>query len=272
MTGVRHAEASGIRLAWEARGEGDAILFVHGLGYDRHGWGPAPEMLAARFRVLMFDNRGVGESDAPPGPYSTREMAEDALAVLDEARVEVAHVVGTSLGGMIAQELALEHPQRVATLVLSATTPGGETAVPMPPQGIERFAAFAQDPSPETLLGLVENSLSATTVASRPELVEEIFQYRLAHPPDLAPWLAQAAAGNSFSSLERLPELEAPTLVMHGTDDNVVDYRNSELLARAIPDAELLLVPETGHLGFWERPADFAETVTEFVERWDRRL
>jgi 3-oxoadipate enol-lactonase len=257
----------GVRLVWEGVGEGDAVLFIHGLGYDRFGWGPAPAILADRYRIVTFDNRGVGESDAPPGPYSTIEMAADAKAVLDDAGVERAHVVGTSLGGMIAQELALSHPERLHTLVLSATTPGGETAYPMPQRSAGRFAAFAEDASRENLRGLVENSLSDWTVTSRPELVEEIFRYRLDHPPRLDSWLAQGEAGRTFSSLASLPSLKTPTLIIHGTDDNVVDHRNSELLARAIPGAELVLVRRTGHLGFWERPIELAETIAAFFER-----
>jgi pimeloyl-ACP methyl ester carboxylesterase len=261
------AEHGGVRLAWEAFGEGEPVLFVHGLGYDRRGWGPAPELLTERFRVITFDNRGVGESDAPPGPYSTAEMAADAAAVLTDAGVERAHVVGTSLGGLIAQDLALRSPRRVLTLVLGSTTPGGEYAFPMPHRGVDRFAAFAEDPSPENLRGLVENSLSAASRASRAELVDEIYRYRLEHRPRLESWLAQAAAGAAFSSLAALPTLERPTLVIHGLDDNVVDYRNGELIAQAVPGAELVLFPDTGHLSFWERPAAFVETVASFLDR-----
>ncbi len=267
MTSRGRAESGGVKLAWEATGEGDVILVIHGLGYERHGWGPAIEVLAARFRIIAFDNRGVGETDAPEGPYSAAQMADDAAAVLDDAGVARVHVVGTSLGGMIAQELALNHPARVETLMLSATTPGGEEAFPMPQRGIDRFAAFAANPSPATLRGLVENSLADSTVTTRPELVEEILRYRLANPVELEPWLAQAAAGSAFSSLSRLPGLERPTLVTHGTSDNVVDYRNSELLARAIPNAELMLMADTGHLAFWERPTEFADTVADFCDR-----
>jgi 3-oxoadipate enol-lactonase len=259
------AQHAGVRLAWEAFGEGEPVLFIHGLGYDRHGWGPAPETLAERFRVITFDNRGVGESDTPPGPYSTSEMAADAAAVLSDVGVERAHVVGTSLGGLIAQELALRTPQRVLTLVLSSTTPGGTSAFPMPQRGAERFAAFAEDPSPENLFGLIENSLSAATVASSPELVEEIYAYRLAHPPRLDAWLAQAAAGAEFSSLAALATLDRPTLVTHGVDDNVVDYRNGELIAQAVPGAELVLVPDAGHLCFWERPDAFVGAIASFL-------
>ena len=120
------------RIAWERHGAGEPLLLVHGLGYARWGWEPVLPGLAERFDVLLFDNRGIGESDAPPGPYTVAELAGDAVAVLDEAGVERAHVVGTSLGGMVAQELALAHPGRVDRLVLACTTPGGPQAFPLP--------------------------------------------------------------------------------------------------------------------------------------------
>jgi pimeloyl-ACP methyl ester carboxylesterase len=257
----------GVRLVWTAEGSGEPLLLIHGLGYDRFGWGPVTALLAERFRVIAFDNRGVGESGDPQGPYTTAEMAADAAAVLEDAGAGRAHVVGTSLGGMIAQHLALSNPGRVATLVLSATTPGGTEAYPTPSRTVDLFAAFANDPSPAQLRRLVENGLSPLTVEARPELVEEILRYRLAHPPRSEPWLAQAAAGAAFSSFPDLGRLDVPTLVLHGRDDAVVDHRNGELLAGAIRDAELLLVPGTGHLGFWEHPGDFVDAVVDFVGR-----
>jgi len=194
-------------------------------------------------------------------------MAADALAVLDDAGIGRAHLVGTSLGGMVAQDLAVSSPERIDTLVLASTTPGGDDGFPMPQRSVELFSAFADDPSTRNLRRIVENSLSAQTVATRPELVEEIFRYRLDHRPALDGWLAQAAAGRAFSSLSALPRLTMRTLIIHGIDDNVVDHRNAELLAQAIPDAELVLLRDTGHLCFWEKPAEFADTVQAFFDR-----
>jgi len=264
---LRHAGHNGVGIAWGESGDGDPMLLIHGLGYDRRGWGPAQRLLAARFRVVTFDNRGVGESDSPPGPYTTAAMAADALAVLDNAGVRRAHLVGTSLGGMVAQELALSSPDRIKTLVLASTTPGGADGFPMPQRSVELFSAFADDPSTSNLRRIVENSLSSRTVTTRPELVDEIFRYRLDHRPELDGWRAQAAAGRAFSSLSALPGLRVPTLVIHGMNDNVVDYRNAHLLARAIPGAELLLLPEAGHLCFWEEPGEFVDSVQSFADR-----
>jgi 3-oxoadipate enol-lactonase len=264
---VSEAMSGDVRIAWEelGSGTGDPVLFVHGLGYERHGWGPAPELLAERYRVLVFDNRGVGESDVPPAPYTVAGMAADALAVLDAAGVERAHVIGASLGGMISQELVLAAPERVDRLVLCCTTPGGTHAYPMPEKTQLAFAAFAADPSERGFRLLVENALAERTVQARPELVDEILAYRLAHRPPLDGWQAQAFAAFGFDTNGRLAEIRAPTLVIHGTADNVVDHRNAQLIADAIPGARLELVPGTGHVFMWEQPERFVELVTEFL-------
>ena len=147
------------------------MLLIHGLGYARWGWEPVVEPLSRLFDVVLFDNRGVGESDAPPGPYTTAELAGDALQVLDEAGVERAHVVGTSLGGMVAQELALTAPERVDRLVLVCTLPGSARSFPMPEQTVRLMEARA------TLREYIENALDPDP---RPELVERILEHRAA--------------------------------------------------------------------------------------------
>ncbi len=254
-----------MRIAWERQGAGPPLLLIHGLGYARWGWEPVVESLARSFDVLLFDNRGIGGSDAPPGPYTAAELAADAVQVLDEAGVERAHVLGTSLGGMVAQELALELPERVDRLVLACTTPGGAEAHPMPAVTVGLMAR-APTLSPEEALRLfVENALAAATVERRPEIVERIYAHRLASPPDPAGWQAQAAAGAAFDRLADVGRIRAPTLVATGTADNVIDPRNSELLAERIPGARLERFPGAGHLFFWEEPERFVALVREFL-------
>jgi pimeloyl-ACP methyl ester carboxylesterase len=251
-----------VRIAWESRGGGPPLLLIQGLGYARWGWEPVADRLAERFRVLVFDNRGIGESEVPPGPYTAAAMAEDAAQVLDEAGVDRAHVVGASLGGMVAQELALVHPGRVDRLVLACTTPGGAGAFPLPERTL---ALIAEAPSlrPEVALRrFVENALAG---GAPEELVGRIYAHRLASPPDPAGWQAQAAAGAGFDALDRIGGIAAPTLILHGTDDGVVDSRNAALLAERIPDARVRLFEGRGHLFFWEDPDGFVEAVEEFL-------
>jgi 3-oxoadipate enol-lactonase len=260
-TAPLHATNGDVRIAYEERGHGEPLLLMHGLGYGRWGWEPILDGLAGDHRVLFYDNRGIGDSDVPPGPYTARELAEDAVAVLDAAGVERANVVGTSLGGMAAQELALGFPERVDRLVLACTTPGGLSSHAMPQQTVELMAA-APALAPEVALRrFVENALAPGAPA---ELVERIYALRLANPFDPKGWQAQAAAGAGFDGLDRLGGIGVPTLVVTGTQDVVVDPRNSELLAERIAHARLERVPG-GHLFFWEDPTRFVTLVKEFL-------
>ena len=254
------------RIAWERRGAGEPLLLIHGLGYARWGWEPVLPGLAERFDVILFDNRGIGESDSPAGPYTVAELAADAAHVLDEAGIERAHVVGTSLGGMVAQELALARPERVGGLVLGCTTPGGPRSHPMPSVTVALMAEAATMEPAVALRRFVENALAPETVAQRPELVDRIVAHRLATAQDPVAWAAQAAAGATFDAYDRLGGLAKPTLVHHGTEDVVVDPRNGDLLVTLLPDARLDRFPGTGHLYFWEQPETFVESVTAFVE------
>jgi 3-oxoadipate enol-lactonase len=255
-----------VRIAWERHGAGRPVLLIHGLGYARWGWEPVMPSLAERFAVVLFDNRGIGESDAPPGPYTIAEMAEDAVRVLDEAGVERAHVVGTSLGGMVAQELALTHPDRVDRLVLACTTPGGPNAYPMPQQTVGLLAEAATLEPEVALRRFVENALAPTTVAQRPEVVERILAHRRATAQNPAAWAAQAAAGATFDAYDRLGGLTARTLVFTGTEDVVVDPRNTDLLSELLPNGYRGECHACGHLFFWERPAGFVRAVASFLE------
>lgn len=257
-----YADSGGVRIAWERRGDGPALLLIHGLGYARWGWGPLADTLAERFQVLLLDNRGIGESDVPEGPYSARAMAEDAVAVLDAAGVERAHLLGTSLGGMVAQELATGFPERVDRLVLACTTPGGPHAVPFPAPTLRLLQEAASLAPLVALRRFVENALAPDAPEA---LVDEIYALRLANPPDQAGWAAQAAAANTFDGWERLPGIAAPTLILHGDADGVVDVGNAAVLAERIPDTRVELFPGCGHLFFWERPSQVAASVGEFL-------
>jgi 3-oxoadipate enol-lactonase len=249
-----------MKIAWDEQGSGHPLLLIQGLGYGRWGWDPIMPGLAEGYRVLRFDNRGIGESDKPEGPYTAAEMAADALQVLDEAGVERAHVVGASLGGMIAQELAVAEPARLDKLVLCCTTAGGPDAPPLPEPTVKLFMeAPSLDPQ-VALRRFVENALGATP----PEgLADELFRRRLENPPDPAGWQAQAAAGTTFAGTA-IESIAAPTLVVHGTADNVVDPRNAALLAARIPGAHVELLDGAGHLFFWEQPDAFVTIARGF--------
>lgn len=259
MTMARNGE---VEIAWSEAGTGDPLLLIHGLGYGRWGWEPLVPLLAETHRVITFDNRGIGESSVPPGPYMASQMADDAVAVLDAAHAERAAVVGTSLGGMIAQELALARPDRVDRLVLACTSPGEPHGVAMPQVTVDLLAEAARLDPGEALRRFVENALGPEP---HPEIVERILAHRTAQPQDPAGWAAQAAAGTTYRGGDRARRIAIPVLAVTGTADNVVDPANTTLLAEMIPDARFAFIEGAGHLFFWEQPEATARLIQEFL-------
>jgi pimeloyl-ACP methyl ester carboxylesterase len=249
-----------VSIAWERHGAGPPLILVQGIGLARWGWGRAADLLAERFEVLVYDNRGIGESDAPPGPYSIPILAEDALQVLDDAGASRAHVLGASLGGMVAQQLAVDHPERVERLVLCCTTPGRSDAFPVPEPTVRLLAEAAALDRETAITKFTRNALSA---GASDELVERIVRLRLQKPQEVPAWGAQVAAGAGFEGVD-LGRIQARTLVLHGNEDNVVDVRNSALLAERIPDGRFQVI-EGGHMFWWEQPEEFARVVGEFL-------
>jgi pimeloyl-ACP methyl ester carboxylesterase len=223
------------------------------------------DRLARRFQVITIDNRGIGASDSPPGPFTTAAMAQDVLAVLDHAGIQRASVLGTSLGGMVAQELALAHPDRVDRLVLVATLPGGPRSRPMPLGTTYLFAAAPFLTSKLRLQQFVHNALGPATRRGRPEIAERLAAAKQASPQSETAWRAQVAAGMLFNPLGRQRDITQPTLVIHGTADRVVDPGNAGVLADLLPNARVELFHGAAHLLYWEQPRRFARMVTSFL-------
>jgi pimeloyl-ACP methyl ester carboxylesterase len=261
---ARLARNGPVALAYDVRGRGSPLVLIQGVGVGRWGWEPVADRLARRFQVITIDNRGIGASDTPPGHYSTRAMADDVLAVLDDAGIQRASLVGTSLGGMIAQELALAHPERVDKLVLVATIPGGPRSRPMPlPTYLFAWAPFMT--SQAKLQQFVHATLAPQTLRRRPKVARRLAARKLAHPQSQHAWRAQTEAGMLFNPLGRQRRITQPTLVVQGTADQVVHPGNAEVLAGLVPDARLQRFDGAGHLLYWEQPKRFVRIVTDFL-------
>ena len=240
-------------------------MFTHGLGYDRRGWGPLPALLARDFHVVLVDNRGVGDSDVPEGPYwwssSLQTPLPSSTPPVSNRRTSSA----SASAGFVAQEIALTYPERVRRLVLCSTSPGGANAFPMPERGVDAFPRF---PSMEREAGLrlmVENSLGDHAVLERPELVEEVYVYRLERSPSVETWQAQLVASRGHDAYDRIPVISASTLVIHASADTVIDARNGELLAERIPGARIERVSDRGHLVMWQEGELLAPIVRDFL-------
>jgi pimeloyl-ACP methyl ester carboxylesterase len=245
------------KLYYESTGAGAPVLLVMGLGMNATGWWRTVPVLAERLRVIAFDNRGMGRSDRPEGPYTTAQMADDAMAVLDAAGEADAHVYGISLGGMIAQQIALRHPGRVRSLVLGATTPGGAVHTAPDPGTLAFFERRASMPAEEAVWASVPYNYGAATRARHAGRIGEDIVERLRYPFEADPYRAQLAAALGHDIHERVGEIRAPTLVVHGDADRMIPPANGRLLADTIPGARLAMWPGAGHLYFTdEREAD----------------
>ncbi len=269
MSRTRYARSGPLRIAYEVRGAVHRrrpwLVLIQGMGLDRLGWGPVLRDLRRHFRLVLVDNRGSGCSGQPADSFSVADMAGDIVAVLDSAGIGRAHVLGASLGGMVAQELAITRPERVDGLVLASTSPGWPFAYPMPAGSVRLIAAASGMTAEAARRRHTENALSACAVRRRPELVNRLMELQGSRPADAATLSAQAAAGARYVSGLRQAWIRARTLVLHGGADAVVDPRNGKLLAERIPGARLVTFPALGHLLFWEDPAGFAEAVTSFL-------
>jgi pimeloyl-ACP methyl ester carboxylesterase len=243
-----------VKLHWESVGEGPAVLLVAGRGMKVDGWWATIPVLSRSFRVIAFDNRDTGRSSRLPWPYSVAQMADDAVAVLDAAGEERAHVYGISLGSLVAQEVALRHPDRVQALVLGSSSAGGFAAY-LPSSFAGTFLARAGAMGPEEAeWAAVAYTYGEKTRRHHPERIFADIAHRVKSPVEPLAYLHQAAAVATHNAFERLSQVTAPTLVVHGEQDVTVPPANALVLAEKIPGAQLRLWPDAGHMYIIDEP------------------
>ena len=257
-------ERDGTKLYWEAAGSGEPVLLMTGLGMPATAWWLTVPVLAKRFRVLAFDNRGSGRSGRPPGRYSLAQLAADALAVLDAAGEESAHVYGISLGGMVAQELTLRAPQRVRSLVLGATTAGGREYESPDDETVGFLRRRASMPAEEGVWASIPYLYGPAALERSPGRIAEDVQQHLRFPPDRAGYQAQLAAASRHDTATRLVALATRALVLHGTADRIVPVANGRRLAARLRSARFHELPGAGHLYIADAP-EAADVVVRFL-------
>ena len=262
------ADNDGVQLAYERDGVADAdtVVFVCGLGYGTWMWNWQRERLADEYDLLLWDNRGAGDSDAPEGPYTVPEMAADLEVVLEDAGVESAHVVGASMGGMIAQQYVLDY-DRAETVSLLCTTPGGPEEIPIPGTTLERmFGVPAEYGRRDSIRYKMKPALTDEFWDRHQDVVERIIDWRVESDASDRAREWQAAGVEQFDVSERLGEVSIPALVLHGECDRVVPVGNSDLLLDGIPTAARQRFDEGGsHLFFIERSDDVTAAIDEFI-------
>lgn len=250
---------------------GPVVLFVSGLGMRGEQWTPLSRTFTAKgFRAIQFDNRDIGRSTSLAGAdYVVADMARDTLAVLDHAGVDKVHVVGISMGGMIAQEMMLSWPERFSKAVLMATWAGGQT-VTMPDSRIIEMLVPRIDPNDKAAVEAHLRRLYAGITApgfaeKNGHLIDMIVSFALEQRVASDAVARQLRAIGKFSAWDRLPDIRVPTLVVHGEADPLIPYDNGVGLSRRIPGAQLRPLPNVGHLVPLEAPFETFGSIMDFL-------
>jgi 3-oxoadipate enol-lactonase len=246
---------------YDVHGEGPPLILIGGLGFGRWGFFKQIPALSRHFRTITFDVRG--ERDLEGG---VSDLVDDVVALMEHLRVRKAHVLGTSLGGFVAQELALKRPDLVDRLVLVCTSYGGRGPETMSPRALSDMIGLPSLSVERAVRRGLETATSDAYRAQHPEEFERIVSWRLADSPSLSTYYEQMRAGARFDLSRDVGSITSPTLVIHGAEDRYVPVANAVALAEAIPDAKLRVLDGAGHLVFIERFADVNREVVTFLK------
>jgi 3-oxoadipate enol-lactonase len=257
-------EVAGRELHYERAGSGEPLLLIQGMSGTHVSWGePFKGALEEGFGVIAFDNRGIGLSAPVDGPFTIVEMAADTAGLLEALGIESAHVVGISMGGMIAQELALAHPERLRSLTLGCTYCGGPGSQLIPEENLQKLVAgMASGDREKAIRAGYEVNLSPAYRADEDHF-SAFHEMATAVPAAKATIELQAQAIFGHDTSGRLGEISAPTLIIHGTEDGVLPFPNGELIASLMPAARFETLEGVGHMFWWEQPQRSAELIRE---------
>jgi pimeloyl-ACP methyl ester carboxylesterase len=263
-----------VNIYYEVHGKGETLVLIMGYGNANSGWWfRQVPVFSRQFRVIAFDNRGNGQSDKPDTPYTMEMMTADVAGLVENIGIKAAHIYGVSMGGMIAQHLALSYPEKVISLVLGCTMYGGPHSI-MPDMDamqalfdMERMQRLTPE---ERIRELLPFLFSQEFIDNNPDIREQLIAKTTEYVTPLHTYVRQAAAIVGHDTYERLPEIKVPTLVIAGDADRLIPVENSRLLASRIPQAELVILKKMGH-GFWvEAETEANKVVLDFLRRHRR--
>lgn len=260
-------ENEGARIYWDEQGSGEPILLIMGLGVTSHLWHRTRPLLAERFWTIALDNRGVGLSDVPRGPYPIRLMASDAAAVLEAAGVESAHIFGVSMGGMIAQEFTLQYPKRVRSLILGCTSAGGPTAVRADQEATQMLMSRGKMTPEQALEAPIPFIYNSATTRER---IDEDVAIRRRWFPCPEAYTAQLQGILAWEGYSRLSAIDVPTLVIHGESDRLIPPANAKLIAERIRGAKVVMISHASHIFSTDQPDATHEALLHFLTNQDR--
>jgi 3-oxoadipate enol-lactonase len=262
---MQQARINGVEIAYDLRGTGTPLVMIHGAQGDQTMFSNFAPGFARDYQVLTFDQRGSGLSEKPHRDYSIAQLADDTAALMDRVGFATAHIIGVSMGGMIALEFALRHPRRARALVLGCTTPGGPKAIRI---GGDAFtAAYSSQPMSSEARGraLAEAAFTRGYLEHHPETIPEMIEARRQRPLDPIALEGRLKAALRHDVYDRLGQIICSTLVITGKDDALISWENSRLLAERIPGAKLVLLEPAGHCFWLEQPAESHTAIAEFL-------
>ncbi len=266
-------QAGSIVMHYERRGSGEPLVLIMGFGGSGAMWDDAfVDLLAAQFDVIVPDNRGTGQSEKIDEPIELRTLADDVAHLLDALGIARAHVFGVSMGGMVAQEFALAHPQRPRGLVLGCTHSGGHGTVPADPEVVQLLLPQKGMAPRDVIQRTFQAMLTPETIARDTTFLDAMAGRMLAHATPVFVFRRQMEAIRRFEVCDRLHAIAAPTLVIAGDRDRLVPPQNAERLAAAIPNARLEVMHGAAHNFSWEAREETARLVTAFLEKVDSAL
>jgi pimeloyl-ACP methyl ester carboxylesterase len=257
---------NGCEIYYEVHGQGDPLVLIMGLRRNVEWWFRQIPALSEHFQVIAFDNRGAGRSDKPVMEYSIPLFADDTAGLMDALDISKAQILGISMGGYIAQELALNYPEKVKSLVLGCTGCGGERAVIMSPERMEKFTANKGLTPEEILRKDMVIYFSDDYVDQHPEKIEEFVEISMRHYQPADAFLRQFDACLRHDTGDRLNQLSTPTLIMTGDDDPLVPPQNSHILKDLIPGADLSVFAGGRHCFFIETADQFNKNAIDFLK------
>ncbi len=255
---------NGIDMYYEVHGAGEPLLMIAGLGGDARGYAPVLPALAERYKVVLFDNRGAGQTEKPEEPYSVPMFAADTVGLLDALDIDRAHIIGGSMGGIIAQEVAINYPDRVKSLVLISTTARVDNLM----RAITESWRIAAENLDRKLLAkfMLPWGFSPEFYENHAAELEMAEAMLVENPQPLYAFLNQLNATMNYDATDRLSRISAPTLVMVAREDILTPLRFAHVLCGAIPRAKLVVLPRGGHGAFIaEAPAEGVAAILEFL-------
>jgi pimeloyl-ACP methyl ester carboxylesterase len=239
---------------------------IMGLNANMDWWDPSLiAQLSKKFKTVMFDNRGAGRTDAPKIDYSIKMFADDTARLLDTLKIQKAHVLGISMGGMIAQEFALNYPERVEKLVLCSTNCGASKSVQAEPKVLNLLMAGASAKPEDIVKNTIPVLFTEDFIKSNPDYIKKVTEAILKAPMTLDASMRQLKAIMAWDSYARLPKIKSPTLVMHGKKDILIPAQNAKIIADRIPGAKLAYFEKTGHALFSQETDKVLETLLQFL-------